>query len=107
VIVIDPKGETGTSPIAGGRKWARSPAARSVWRGEQAHGRAQPFDLFDRPGALIDADAEMLAGSSPVTLAFTRTVLGQLGPLADERRDRRDRADQPRPTAISARFVKS
>jgi type IV secretion system protein VirD4 len=62
VIVIDPKGET----------W-HCTARRRMEMGQSVHlidpfkvcgnktDSLNPFDLFDRPGALIDADAEMLA----------------------------------------------
>ena len=62
-IVIDPKGETWH--VTARRRPRDGPAslpAQSVRRGvEEGRIRLNPFDLFRRPGALLDADAEMLA----------------------------------------------
>lgn len=62
VIVIDPKGETWHVTHRRRREMGQEVLLLDPF---QAVGRRtdslNPFDLFDRPGALLDADAEMLA----------------------------------------------
>ena len=62
VIVIDPKGETWHVTHRRRREMGQDVLLLDPF---QAVGRRtdslNPFDLFDRPGALLDADAEMLA----------------------------------------------
>jgi type IV secretion system protein VirD4 len=62
VIVIDPKGETWHVTARRRREMGQQVLLLDPF---QAVGRRtdslNPFDLFDRPGALLDADAEMLA----------------------------------------------
>jgi type IV secretion system protein VirD4 len=62
VIVIDPKGETWHVTARRRREMGQQVLLLDPF---QAVGKKtdslNPFDLFDRPGALLDADAEMLA----------------------------------------------
>ena len=62
VIVIDPKGETWHVTARRRREMGQQVLLLDPF---QAVGKRtdslNPFDLFDRPGALLDADAEMLA----------------------------------------------
>lgn len=63
VIVIDPKGETWH--VTHRRRREMGQAVHlidpfGVTSAKEAHS-LNPFDLFDRPGALLDADSEMLA----------------------------------------------
>jgi type IV secretion system protein VirD4 len=62
VIVIDPKGETWHTTRRRRREMGHEVHVLDPFSVVgQATDSLNPFDLFDRPGALIDADAEMLA----------------------------------------------
>jgi len=62
VIVIDPKGETWHTTARRRREMGQEVRLLDPFGAiSRRTDSLNPFDLFDRPGALLDADAEMLA----------------------------------------------
>lgn len=62
VIVIDPKGETWHVTARRRREMGQQVRLLDPFGAVSSRTDSlNPFDLFDRPGALLDADAEMLA----------------------------------------------
>ena len=110
VIVIDPKGETWHVTHRRRKEMGQEVRLLDPFGAvSKKTDSLNPFDLFDRPGALLDADAEMLASLLAGDVGFHKEpFLGQLGPLADVGRDRRRRRnlDQER-ASFSARSAKS
>ncbi|MEJ0023762.1 MAG: type IV secretory system conjugative DNA transfer family protein [Alphaproteobacteria bacterium] len=79
-IVIDPKGETWHVTARRRREMGQQvylldPFGAVSKRADSLN----PFDLFRRPGALLDADAEMLAVCWRATPVFTRSPSGTIG----------------------------